>query len=68
MTDIHLEDSVLVEYHNPKTGFSESRPGWLLSAPAHIVVIQEVIEGVGQYSYTVIPRRLVSRVVQTGIR
>lgn len=68
MTDIRLGNLVEVEYHNPKTGFSELRPGWLLKASDHIIVVQEKVEGIALYSYTVIPKGLVSRIVQLRIK
>jgi hypothetical protein len=68
VSDIHRGNLVLVEYYNPKTGFSESRPGWLLKAPDHIIAVQEKVEGIDLYSYTVIPKGLVSRIIQLRIK
>jgi hypothetical protein len=68
VSDIHLGNLVEVEYYNPKTGCSELRPGWLLKTSDHIIVVQEKVEGIDLYSYTVIPKRLVSRIVQLEIK
>jgi len=58
------ENTVLVKYHNPERNASESRPGWLLDAPQHIILIQGMVEGIDQYTYTVIPKNFIVKITQ----
>ena len=58
------EKVVEVEYHNPERNTIERRPGWLQEASYHLLLIQEKIEGVGLYSYTIIPREFVRKIIQ----
>ena len=62
------EKLVLVEYQNPERNAIERRPGWLREASHHLLLIQERIEGVDSYTYTIIPRDLIRRIIQLEVK
>ena len=53
-----------VEYHNLERNTIERSLGWLRESSHHLLLIQEKIEGMDLYSYTIIPRELVRRIIQ----
>lgn len=62
------EKIVLAEYHNPERNAIECRPGWLREASHHLLLIQEKIEGVDLYTYTIIPRDFIRRIRRLEVK
>ena len=58
------EKFVLVENYNPERNIIERRPGWLRETSQYVLLIQESLEAIDLYSYTVIPRDLIKRIIQ----
>jgi len=62
------EKLVEVEYHNPERNTMECGVGWLRETSHHLLLIHERIEGADLYSYAIIPRDFVRRIIQLKIK
>jgi len=58
------EKEVKVEYHDPERNGITRSVGWLREGSHHLLLLSEEIEGVDLYSYTIIPREFVERIIQ----
>lgn len=58
------EDSlVLIKYSNPENQGIESRPGYIKEGANHYLIIKELAEKTDVYSYTIIPKSLVEKIL-----
>lgn len=63
MVIMNEETLVQVEYRHPQRQGMIRQAGWLRKGGHHLLLVSEKIEGVDLYSYTIIPKEFVERII-----
>jgi len=63
-----MEKLVEVEYHHPERNGIVYTVGDLQEGNHHLLLISETIEGLDLYTYTIIPRDFIRRIVKLEVK